>query len=124
MPESKMEMIRNAAAIYGGGGGTADGGGGTPGGGAKGERDDAGTYASPETWEGGRRDAVILFGSDQKAARRRSKGGDFDEADGDGAGATKTTDGVKPPPEEPSFAKLTKQQRKMKKPCIPRPNVE
>ena len=31
MPDSKMEMIRNAAAIYGGGGGTADGGGGTPG---------------------------------------------------------------------------------------------
>ena len=37
---------------------------------------------------------------------------------------TKTTDGVKPPPEEPVYAKLTKQQRKMKKPCIPRPNVE
>ena len=126
MPDSKMEMIRNAAAIYGGGGGTADGGGGTPGGGAKDERDDAGTYASPETWEGGRRDAVILFGSDQKAARRRSKGGGDDEADRDGAGATnvKTTDGVKPPPEEPVYAKLTKQQRKMKKPCIPRPNVE
>ena len=81
-------------------------------------------YASPETWEGGRRDAVILFGSDQKAARRRSKGGDFDEEDRDGAGVTKTTDGVKPPPEEPVYAKLTKQQRKMKKPCIPRPNVE
>jgi NAD-dependent SIR2 family protein deacetylase len=75
MPDSKMEMIRNAAAIYGGGGGTANGGGGTPGGGTKDTRDDAGTYASPETWEGGRRDAVILFGSDQKAARRRSKGG-------------------------------------------------
>ena len=31
MPDSKMEMIRNAAAIYGGGGGTADGAGARPG---------------------------------------------------------------------------------------------
>jgi NAD-dependent SIR2 family protein deacetylase len=124
MPDSKMEMIRNAAAIYGGGGGTADGGGGTPGGGTKDDARRRGDVREPGD-VGGREEGrghSLRFRPESGAAAEQ--GGGDDEADGDGAGATKTTDGVKPPPEEPVYAKLTKQQRKMKKPCIPRPNVE
>ena len=50
-----------------------------------------------------------------------------DRDDGDdvaGAGATKREHEEANPAPPPSFAKLTKQQRKLKKPCIPRPNVD
>ena len=116
-------MIRNAAAVYGGGGGVADGPQGTPAKGVEVDGDDSEAYASPETWEGGRRDAIVLFGSDRKAKSRRSGDGD-DGDDVAGAGATKREHEEANPAPPPSFAKLTKQQRKLKKPCIPRPNVD
>ena len=118
--EKTPSMIRNAAAVYGGGGGVADGPQGTPAKGVEVDADDSEAYASPETWEGGRRDAIVLFGSDRKAKSRRSGDGD----DGAGAGATKKEPEEANPAPPPSFAKLTKQQRKLKKPCIPRPNVD
>ena len=115
-----LPIIRNAAAVYGAAGASPTGPRARRRRGVEVDGDDSEAYASPETWEGGRRDAIVLFGSDRKAKSRRSGDGD----DGAGAGATKRE------PEEanhappPSFAKLTKQQRKLKKPCIPRPNVD
>ena len=55
---------------------------------------------------------------------RPNPGGRGDGDDGAGAGATKKEPEEANPAPPPSFAKLTKQQRKLKKPCIPRPNVD
>ena len=69
---------------------------------------------------GGREeDAIVLFGSDRKAKSQAERGRRRWGRRGRREGAEEAN-----PAPPPSFAKLTKQQRKLKKPCIPRPNVD
>lgn len=125
--------IENAAVVYGGRGGaragTGEGGKEGTSGHGPGEEDDGDTYASPETWAGGRRDARVLFGEADggKTSRRRS-GAAIVKKEREEEEGEKTEEGVLVKEEEAApedrFVKLSKKARKMKKPCMPRPNIE